>query len=723
MATRAELLIADANKRAKERAGEVKTTGILDALRKSGLLFNEQTNGGAGIQWPANARPQSEMTKRIRAGIDESNAASRESSTLFGGLRNAGKVINEGLINPTPGNMASANAFKDSALGLLGGIPGADLPVGLTAGADYWNRGEKLAAAMSVAGGILPFVPATIGGLFAMNRVANKIGTPLPAGPGRSQAGMFIGPKAATWDAIKAQQANELLAKGIDPREVWKQTGTMRGADKALRQEIPDNRAILESMGDWSGRADMAYKHKKLYAAYPEMAGTSMRLDPEIDGGSLFEMGGKNHITAGSKRGNEAARSTAGHELQHAIQQREGWARGGSPDQFYLDPSFPKFAKAKELAESRGLDWDGISKADRRGITDEVLNNQYRALAGEAEARLTQTRMNMTMPERLASYPPDMFDVPMDQQIVRMGDNGPAMSYADEAARPRNAIGQTIQPTQYELAHEVAQRNAMMPVDQGGLGLPQGNTAMDRARAMGFETAYHGTASDVRQIDKTMFGSATGANSAKSAFWAASDPTTATGYADYAAKYAPVRKLIEDANTFERIAQKSSSPQAWWDKYDDALRHAEELEKSIYAQPLRGQNVMPLMINTSNAKFADAKGAEFVDMEGGVNQFLRDAQRSKNDVAVLENLADDVGRNARPTTHYGALNPAAIRSRFAAFDPAKRDSADLLAGVAPWAVPALGAGLLGAAMMPDEAMAYETAKPQTNKANGKPKKK
>jgi hypothetical protein len=44
---------------------------------------------------------------------------------------------------------------------------------------------------------------------------------------------------------------------------------------------------------------------------------------------------------------------------------------------------------------------------------------QYRRLAGEAEARLTQARMNMNMDERLASYPYDMLDVPMDQLIVR----------------------------------------------------------------------------------------------------------------------------------------------------------------------------------------------------------------------------------------------------------------------------------------------------------------
>ena len=51
----------------------------------------------------------------------------------------------------------------------------------------------------------------------------------------------------------------------------------------------------------------------------------------------------------------------------------------------------------------------------------------YRRLAGEAEARATQARMNMDMPQRLATFPEDSFDVPMDQLIVRYGD-GPSMS-------------------------------------------------------------------------------------------------------------------------------------------------------------------------------------------------------------------------------------------------------------------------------------------------------
>lgn len=52
-------------------------------------------------------------------------------------------------------------------------------------------------------------------------------------------------------------------------------------------------------------------------------------------------------------------------------------------------------------------------------------------LAGEAEARLTQARMNMTPEERLANYPVSMFDVAPQDQIVRYGD-GQAMSVPAE---------------------------------------------------------------------------------------------------------------------------------------------------------------------------------------------------------------------------------------------------------------------------------------------------
>ena len=127
-------------------------------------------------------------------------------------------VVRAGLLDPNEYNAPAANRFKDSMFGLLGIVPGVGDAASAAESADLFNRGEKFAGSLAALGA-LPLVPAI--------------------------GGMFIGKGAKTWDALKAQQAEELLAKGVDPREVWKQTGTMRGVDKALRQEIPDNAAHM----------------------------------------------------------------------------------------------------------------------------------------------------------------------------------------------------------------------------------------------------------------------------------------------------------------------------------------------------------------------------------------------------------------------------------------------------------------------------------------------
>lgn len=51
----------------------------------------------------------------------------------------------------------------------------------------------------------------------------------------------------------------------------------------------------------------------------------------------------------------------------------------------------------------------------------------------------------------------------------------------------RGAIGTQRPLTEFEQAHLLAQQRAALPVNQRGLDLPADNTAMDRARAMGFD--------------------------------------------------------------------------------------------------------------------------------------------------------------------------------------------------------------------------------------------
>jgi hypothetical protein len=148
---------------------------------------------------------------------------------------------------------------------------------------------------------------------------------------------------------------------------------------------------------------------------------------------------------------------------------------------------------------------------------------------------------------------PNLSSQMMQQDMINKGLNLAGLA-------PVGMVGRA--KTQYEIAHDIASKNA-----EKMLGLPKGNTYIDRAKALGAIPSYHGTADDVKNIDPKMFGKSTGAHSAKRAFWAVDDPRTARGYAEYAANEAPIMRLLDEADTYERIAQKNQG--AYENKYFD----------------------------------------------------------------------------------------------------------------------------------------------------------
>lgn len=135
----------------------------------------------------------------------------------------------------------------------------------------------------------------------------------------------------------------------------------------------------------------------------------------------------------------DSGRSTLLHELQHAIQKREGFAAGGSPEDF---PDAETLSTAHILAirmrrgelPSEAAAWvrDNTNKnptpqaidlamggADLLRKLGDSPSSAYRRLAGEAEARAVQSRMNMSEAQRRASFPLDSYDVPLDSLIIK----------------------------------------------------------------------------------------------------------------------------------------------------------------------------------------------------------------------------------------------------------------------------------------------------------------
>ncbi len=269
-------------------------------------------------------------------------------------------------------------------------------------------------------------------------------------------AGMFVGPKSQTWDKAAAAKAQELAKKGTDPRKIWSETGTWKGPDGMWRQEIPDNAAKFRrsNVSDPAQFADVfdeaasrtkgvamssALDHAPLYKAYPEQSATRFKVEgsgPSVTGSYQDADRMVSISDPYSAKMGDSAESVTLHELQHAIQQREGFAKGGSPGSNGLTwdeltgharKTYENSANAYDdplLAElfsgSAPLKpWDSMTKTERIPYYEQAQNGAYERLAGEAEARATQARMNMDAAQRRATFPEDSYDVPINSLILR----------------------------------------------------------------------------------------------------------------------------------------------------------------------------------------------------------------------------------------------------------------------------------------------------------------
>ena len=257
---------------------------------------------------------------------------------------------------------------------------------------------------------------------FALNMMGGGMGASRAAPPPAGSLGMFIGKNAKTWDSIAAAKAIQLEKAGADAATIWQQTGTWKAPDGMWRQEIPDasagfrmdfNSALPSKSNAYSPMKDIpiggAFNHPELYAAYPDILRTGRM---EVAKSPDWMPASSN---SGSQRGNqftvrnrteEGARSTVLHELQHAIQQREGFARGGNESQFYAEV-------LKDIKTKHPL----ASSADIANMASIEAFRRYRALIGEVEARATEARANLTAAERRNVLPEKSYDLPL--QLLR----------------------------------------------------------------------------------------------------------------------------------------------------------------------------------------------------------------------------------------------------------------------------------------------------------------
>lgn len=178
-------------------------------------------------------------------------------------------------------------------------------------------------------------------------------------------AGIFGGRLARTADRSALKKALEAHYGANAPKEeILQSTGWFPDPSGRMKFEIDDSAAKINP--DWlevgpeknpyvptAGlRLKDFFDHPELYDAYPGAA--KIRLTRETNNENA---GSYNPITdiikVQSGRGGEDTRQTLLHELQHAIQTREGFAKGANKTNFY-PPGYPEL-KSKLANQSKSL--------------------------------------------------------------------------------------------------------------------------------------------------------------------------------------------------------------------------------------------------------------------------------------------------------------------------------------------------------------------------------
>jgi len=334
-------------------------------------------------------------------------------------------------------------------------------------------------------------------------------------------AGIFGGRLAKTADQAALTKAEEMTAQAAHPDDIFKQTGWFKGADDKWRFEIPDQTSrftgnpVTESLMRYDKPTTMgeAFSHPDLYAAYPQLQQTEfgVKYNPAYKGTYQPPVfGDPPSITLSNMLNLGEMRSTNLHELQHAVQDIEGFAKGGNT--YGLKPGTPAWDIYQERLKAMTTpldrdtfgkvagyeggvvpdgDWEKYLKVIKnpknfadRAAQEYGIENAYRRQAGEVEARNVQTRLNRD-PAVMKETPPSATqDVPTENQFVTFRNpNAPLSEQMQGAARdpalwhPISAVKLSKPVSEMTSTHvptgpPIAEKTITPSDLQGGLLLP-----------------------------------------------------------------------------------------------------------------------------------------------------------------------------------------------------------------------------------------------------------
>ena len=174
-------------------------------------------------------------------------------------------------------------------------------------------------------------------------------------------ASIFAGPKANLSDAQteKALKAEIMMEDGIRENKIFDETQRFIGGDNILRFEIPDDTSKIKNtdIGDYK-LADVI-EHPELFEAYPSLENMPVQITEDLNARGAYRPSEKS-IRILANRPADEMKSTLLHEIQHAVQDHEGFlGQGSTPSPIFLGG-------------------DGLSQVQARNYADELTKGpQY----------------------------------------------------------------------------------------------------------------------------------------------------------------------------------------------------------------------------------------------------------------------------------------------------------------------------------------------------------
>ena len=233
--------------------------------------------------------------------------------------------------------------------------------------------------------------------------------------------------------------ARKMEEEKKDAKAIKMATGWERGADGKWRYEMPDAKIkdttdvggghIVKRYEDdmlWNGgKLSEVIDAPELFKAYPQLKDVRIETDAIMnDMPSNGEYNSKTNTITIHADELKYMNGILNHEIQHAIQDIEGFAKGGSPRLVRGEVKKKLNEVTKQIRQLRAEGKEDEAKAlieKNRGLYNAYQKNDdynsYKSLAGEVEARNVSARLNMTPEERRKSLAESTEDVARKDQI------------------------------------------------------------------------------------------------------------------------------------------------------------------------------------------------------------------------------------------------------------------------------------------------------------------